>query len=261
MPTTVTVKKGKTKNASGTATISVKPKRQRKRWVPDLKRYSAYRSSRSIYVPFDVPDGQADEYSGRYSDPESVVYSVCVALSRMFGFSMNLISAEMKAFMLKVVTERTPHLCCSSLRAVMEGRIPGIPKPTSHNPVKNHYARTTMMMMDVMDTIVCEYLREQEEGLSLLDGEVSDLGGITEISPEEQREILKPPFPTIAEQLERKERESLRVPSPEEVYQAQTLDREEADAIEDEETEEVHGSGVSQSEVPEESEDTKEGSV
>ncbi len=200
MPTTVTTK-GKMKRATGTATVAPK-KRQRKRWVPDLKRYSAYRSSRSIYVPFDVPEDQKDEYSGRYSDPESVVYSVCVALSRMFGFSMNLISVEMKAFMLKVVTERSPHLCCSSLRAVMEGRIPGIPKPTSHNPVKNHYARTTMMMMDVMDTIVAEYLREQEEGLSLLGESVTDEEE-AEISPVEEKEILEPPFPTIADQLAR----------------------------------------------------------
>lgn len=226
MPTTVTTKR-EVKNA--TASISVKPKRQRKRWVPDLKRYSSFRSSRSIYVPFDVPDGQKDEYSGKYSDPESVVYSVCIALSRMFGFSMNLISEEMKAFMLKVVTERTPHLCCSSLRAVMEGRIPGIPKPTSHDPVKNHYARTTMMMMDVMDTIVCEYLRTQEEGLSLLDGEPSEseeagvyipppsslteeeeelIGTVTDLDLEKRTvTITGPPYPTIADQLARIEGE------------------------------------------------------
>lgn len=188
-------------------TVTKKPpvKRQRKRWAPDLRRYSNYRSSRSIYVPFDVPEGQTDEYSGRYADPESVVYSVCVALSRMFGFSMNLISLEMKAFMLKVVTERTPHLCCSSLRAIMEGRVPGLPKPTSHNPTKNHYARTTMMMMDVMDTIVCEYLREQEDGLGLLDG-----GGVDPVSQEPGPPFPDsepgPPYPTMQEQLDAKER-------------------------------------------------------
>ena len=179
-----------------TATKKPPVKRQRKRWVPDLKRYSNYRSSRSIYVPFDIPEGHTTEYSGKYSDPEAVVYSVCIALSRMFGFSMNLISLDMKAFMLKVVTEHTPNLCCSSLRAIMEGRVPGIPKPTSHDPVKNHYARTTLMMMDVMDTIVREYLREQEDGLGLLDGESDPL------SPEPRvGETAGPPFPTMQEQL------------------------------------------------------------
>lgn len=186
-------------------------KRQRKRWVPDLRRYHAFKTSRSIYIPFDVPDGQTDEYSGRFSDPESVVYQVCISLSRMFGFSMNLISLEMKAHMLKVITERTPHLCCSSLRAIMEGRVPGLPKPTSHNPNINHHARTTLIMMDVMDTIVAEYLREQEDGMSLLDGEpsesdpydekTSDLG--PDITEEEAEK--GPPYPTMAEQLAEKE--------------------------------------------------------
>lgn len=204
MPTKITTKK---KSAF---------RRQRKRWVPDLKRYHAFKSSRSIYIPFDVPDGQVYEYSGRFADPETVVYQVCIAMSRMFGFNINLISLEMKAFMLKVVTERCrrddsagqsgPHLCCSSLRAIMEGRIPGIPKPTSHDPHINHYARTTLMTMDVMDTIVAEYLREQEDGLSLLDGQSPD-----EIVPAADEKLspdgmpIHRPFPTIAEQLAAKE--------------------------------------------------------
>jgi len=205
MPTTVTVKKKKKKDTSSPA----KKSDRRKRWVPDLKRYHKFKSSRSIYIPFDVPDGITDEYSGRFSDPEAVVYQVCICLSRMFGFSMNLISPEMKAFMLKLVTERTPNMCCSSLRAVMEGRIPGIPKPTSHDPNINHYARTTLMMMDVMDTIVAEYLRQQEEGLSLLDGEPSDSEQVEELlSAADHSETLKKPYPTMAEQLAKKEEDS-----------------------------------------------------
>ena len=231
-----------------TATKKPPVKRQRKRWVPDLKRYSNYRSSRSIYVPFDIPEGHTTEYSGKYSDPEAVVYSVCIALSRMFGFSMNLISLDMKAFMLKVVTEHTPNLCCSSLRAIMEGRVPGIPKPTSHDPVKNHYARTTLMMMDVMDTIVREYLREQEDGLGLLDGVGSET---RPPDVEEQEEMRKTQFPTMQEQLKRKERER----SSESINF--TPDARIDSAIEDEETgsndESPDVSGL-QSEVPQEDE-------
>lgn len=144
-----------------------KPKRT-KRFIPDLNRYHRFSSSKKIYVPFDCPEDLRKEYQNCFRDPEHIIHSACVALSRMFGFPAELISEKLKEKMLEAASGA---IRCSSLRAVLEGRVPGLPKPTSHVPHRNQIARTTLVLADIMDTLVCEYLQEIDGGLTLFDGE------------------------------------------------------------------------------------------
>ena len=77
------------------------------------------------------------------------------AFQNAFGILPGVVSREFKAEIEKVMEWDYPKLRCSSVRAVMEGRIPGIPKPleTVHPQFKRRYDQA-LTLFDLMETMV-----------------------------------------------------------------------------------------------------------
>ena len=106
------------------------------------------------YVPY-TPISEAY----REMDRLNVETSVLQTFEALFGCGQGALPAEFKRFLSKTLEDHHPHLRCSSLRAVLEGRVPGVPKPLLDLPIDiRGNANFIMMFMDVMETMVAEYI-------------------------------------------------------------------------------------------------------
>lgn len=109
----------------------------------------------SIYQPFSPLEGIYEPY-GKSLTMERVLY----AMGHTFNIPKTVISTRFRRFMEDVIEQEFPRLRCSVARAVLEGRIPGVPKPVDPLPVLSRKKiDTALFVLDVLETFAYRYLQ------------------------------------------------------------------------------------------------------
>jgi len=135
-------------------------------FVPRLERFREFKGSRTLYKPFDIIKDVASEYDGE--DSKRFLNHIMNWMNRFLNISPGLVSQEFRDTVVKALKGHTPR--CSSLRAVFEGRVPGIPKVFTTKPYAMLHIKQLFAMCDLMDTLVAVYLEGLEKDVNLLDG-------------------------------------------------------------------------------------------
>jgi len=129
------------------------------------------------YLPFQPLEGVYDS-----TDSGVMVTRALAGLFRLFGLPPAAFHTKFRNCLREVLDQEMPNLRCSTARAVLEGRIPDIPKPISNVPSSSQaHLRAALLALDLMETVVCKYL--EKEGLR------KDPKVLQEI--EEAREVLQ----------------------------------------------------------------------
>lgn len=89
---------------------------------------------------------------------DTIVSRALYALPAIFGIPRGLVTSDFEAWCKTVLNRRHPFLHCSAARAVFEGRIPGLPKPTHHLRASK-LMQQAMYLLDMFETLVCDYMR------------------------------------------------------------------------------------------------------
>ena len=89
------------------------------------------------------------------------------AFQGVFRVPPAVINTKFRAVMREVVEEEYPHFRCSAARAVLEGRIPGVPKPVAPiHPAWKKRVQQSLYLLDLFETICLRYIesviREQK---------------------------------------------------------------------------------------------------
>ncbi len=84
------------------------------------------------------------------------------AFQSMFGIPPGVIRTPFKRILREVIEEEYPHFRCSSARAVLDGLVPGIPKPVDRiHPVWVKRVRAALYLLDVFETVCHRYIESQ----------------------------------------------------------------------------------------------------
>lgn len=99
------------------------------------------------------------------------------SFNSILGLPRVLVSSKFQTLMNEILKEDYPALRCSAARAIMEGRIPGIPKPIETvQPGWRLQLAQGLALMDLFETILYRYVQEQiQECSTKTRGEVNSL--------------------------------------------------------------------------------------
>jgi hypothetical protein len=87
------------------------------------------------------------------------------AFMSVFGLPSGRVSTEFRAALQKMIDSEYPDFRCSTARAVLEGRIPGIPAPvTLHREQKQ--LRQALFLLDALETMAAIYVDGRLKGLA-----------------------------------------------------------------------------------------------
>jgi hypothetical protein len=94
-----------------------------------------------------------EEYSGK---PATIVaHKTYQAFFAMFGIPSNLISTEFKKFTEETCKKIHPRYHCSAARAIIEGRIPGVPSPVMKiNKMWEEKVNLALHLLDFFETLL-----------------------------------------------------------------------------------------------------------
>ncbi|KPL09539.1 hypothetical protein AMJ71_06110 [candidate division TA06 bacterium SM1_40] len=122
-------------------------------------------SELQTYEPF-MPLEAIYEQEGR----EIVRERISAAFANVLGLPRGVISTAFKSVIDEVLKEEYPRFRCSSLRAIVEGRVPGVPIPVVEVSIgwKKRLLQA-LTLMDFFETILARYI----EGL--LDEQRADI--------------------------------------------------------------------------------------
>lgn len=89
-----------------------------------------------------------------------------LAFSEAMGIPDALIRTEFKKYIQDFAKGIYPNLHCSSLRAVLEGRIPGVPIPVQPvPPMRRTRVELILFLADLSETLVQEYISKRIKSL------------------------------------------------------------------------------------------------
>jgi hypothetical protein len=113
-------------------------------------------------APFDpfmkVDDIYRDIHKGIVSE------RVLVAFQSILGLPRAIINSEFKKIVQEVLNEEYPHLRCSAARALIEGRVPGIPLPVRNvQPQWKKKLKQALCLLDIFETIIARYVEKRIE--------------------------------------------------------------------------------------------------
>lgn len=122
--------------------------------MPDKKPYVPFCSARDSY------DSTTDIQLDR----------ILNAFFTEFRISKFLLKADFREYIERIMASHYPDLKCSPARAVMEGRIPGVPRMIDDMPpMTKKKIQHCLILMDLFETIVYEYVEtvisSQKEGV------------------------------------------------------------------------------------------------
>jgi len=81
------------------------------------------------------------------------------AFQGMFQVPPAVISTKFRAIMREVVQEEYPNFRCSAARAILEGKIPGVPKPVAPiHPAWKKRVQQSLYLLDLFETICLRYI-------------------------------------------------------------------------------------------------------
>jgi len=111
-------------------------------------------SEQEIYQPF---LRLSDTYT---QDVGLIRHRVIQSFLNTLGVPKILVTKDFRGALDDMLEEDYPALCCSSARAVLEGRIPGLPAPA--RPLRrSKKLEQVLCLMDVLETLVCRFLENQ----------------------------------------------------------------------------------------------------
>lgn len=86
------------------------------------------------------------------------------SFQQVFGISKGLLRTRFKKYCREVFKEEFPSLRCSTVRAIYEGRVPGIPKPCDkiQHQWKNSIEHA-LFLCDLFETLMFRYMEEEKE--------------------------------------------------------------------------------------------------
>lgn len=150
------------------------------------------------YIPFDASP------TDPVRDEGLAVEQVMQAMSNLFGVNRAVLGSEFRNKVRETIQAHIRNrtrfrannrryragrdkpsemtLRCSTLRAVMDGRLPGVPSPLPHIPSASKcLVDQFLMLLDVVETMACEYvetlLEEQKEEVQIEMNELRKLTG------------------------------------------------------------------------------------
>lgn len=109
------------------------------------------------YMPFAPVEGVYDA-----DDRGMTMERILCSFGTIFGIPKAAIRTVFKTVIREVVDEEYPNFRCSSLRAVLEGRIPDVPEPVKPiHPAWKKRMQQTLYLLDLMETICCRYIEQE----------------------------------------------------------------------------------------------------
>lgn len=105
--------------------------------------------------PFDLFQTTPESYE---STPRAITMTrILQAFLSVFGLPSGRVSTEFRAALQKTIDVEYPYFRCSVARAVLEGRIPGVPPPlTLHREQKQ--LRQALFLLDALETMAAVYV-------------------------------------------------------------------------------------------------------
>jgi len=95
-------------------------------------------------------------------DDRGLTYNRILQAFGAFKIPPAAISSDFKALITQVLRDEFPALRCSVARAIIEGRIPGVPVPAAHIHVGWKLRIKQMLyLLDIFETIAYRYLENQ----------------------------------------------------------------------------------------------------
>jgi hypothetical protein len=110
--------------------------------------YSSGSFEQGEYVP--------ENYSEVASD--TIVTRAMYAFPTLFGIPHELVTTSFRNYAKDVLKRRHPFLNCSAARAIFEGRIPGIPKPTAHFR-NSKMMQQCIYLLDLCETLLTDWVK------------------------------------------------------------------------------------------------------
>lgn len=89
------------------------------------------------------------------------------AFEHCLGVPSSILSTAFRAFVLEVFRSEAPALRCSAARAIMEGRVPGVPRPAEGFPANTKKQLNAFLLLaDVFETISRHYESQHTAGVA-----------------------------------------------------------------------------------------------
>lgn len=106
---------------------------------------------------FDLFQPTPQSYEGQ---PVSLTMTrILCAFEAVFGIVPGRVSSEFRVKLQTCVDEHYPALRCSTARAILEGRIPGIEAPVSLQREQKHL-RQALFLLDALETMAAVYVED-----------------------------------------------------------------------------------------------------
>ena len=91
---------------------------------------------------------------------------VLYAFQTVLGIPRGIVQTPFKRHLYSLIQDEYPRFRCSALRAVLEGRIPGIPKPVEPiHPQWRKKVQQALYLLDLCETIVHKHIEEKKHAV------------------------------------------------------------------------------------------------
>jgi hypothetical protein len=113
-------------------------------------------------LAFDLLQATPESYE---DTPRAITMArILQAFMSVFGLPPGRVSTEFRAALQKTIDSQYPNFRCSTARAVLEGRIPGVPSPvTLHREQKQ--LKQALFLLDALETMAAAYIDERLKSL------------------------------------------------------------------------------------------------
>lgn len=101
-------------------------------------------------------------YEGTH--PSLLLERALFAFQSVLMIPAPVVSRKFREHLHKAIIAGHPGLRCSAARAILEGRIPGVPRPTAEQHSSSaKRIQQTLCLLDIFETIAHVYIQEQEQ--------------------------------------------------------------------------------------------------
>lgn len=95
-------------------------------------------------------------------DDEGLTFNRVLQAFSAFKIPSAAISTDFKLYLNRLIRDNFPDLRCSVARAIIEGRIPGVPIPAAHIHIGwRHRVRQMLYLLDIFETIAYLHVEKQ----------------------------------------------------------------------------------------------------